>query len=76
MAFSTNEIIALVIGGLLAGILLPLGLTDLVNISNASVTVNGSATTFGAIAPASIVLILGTVIPLVIGIAVMKGFLR
>lgn len=73
--FSSNDIMALVISALLAGILLPIGITDLVSIAQASVTVNGTATTFGAIAPAVIVTLLGTVVPIVISVGVMKKFL-
>jgi lipopolysaccharide export LptBFGC system permease protein LptF len=76
MAVATKDIISLVVAALLAGILLPIGLTDLVNITNAAVTVNGSASTFGAIAPASIITLLGVVVPIVIVIGVMMGFLR
>jgi len=76
MAISTNDIIKLVVAGIMAGILLPIGLTDLVNISNAQVTVNGSAVAFSTIAPASIITLLGTVVPLVLVISVMLGFLR
>jgi len=76
MAINTNEIISLVVAALMAGILLPIGLTDLVNISNAAITVNGTASTFGAIAPASIITLLGVVVPIVIVISVMMGFLK
>lgn len=70
-----NDIMALVIGALLAGILLPIGLIDLVNITNSAVTVNGTATTFGAVAPAVVITLLGTVVPIVIAIGVMRKFL-
>lgn len=76
MALETKDIVSLVVAALLAGILLPIGLADLVNISNAALTVNGSATTFGAIAPASIVTLLGVVVPIIIVISVMLGFLK
>ena len=76
MALETKEIVSLVVAALLAGILLPIGLTDLVNIANSAVTVNGTDTTFGAIAPASITTLLGVVVPIVIVISVMMGFLK
>lgn len=76
MALETKDIVSLVVAALLAGILLPIGLTDLVNISNAAITVNGSASTFGAIAPASIITLLGVVVPIIIVISVMLGFLK
>ena len=76
MGFSSNDIIKLIIAGLMAGILLPIGLTDLVNISNAQVSVNGTAVAFSTIAPASILTLLGTVVPLVMVISVMLGFLK
>lgn len=76
MALNTKDIVSLVVAALLAGILLPIGLADLVNISNAAITVNGSASTFGAIAPASIITLLGVVVPIIIVISVMLGFLR
>ena len=76
MGLETKDIVSLVVAALLAGILLPIGLSELVNISNAVVTVNGSASTFGAIAPASIITLLGTVVPIIIVISVMMGFLK
>ena len=76
MAIETKDIISLVVAAMLAGILLPIGLSDLVNISNAAITVNGSASTFGAIAPASIITLLGVVVPIIIVISVMLGFLK
>jgi len=76
MALQTKDIVSLIVAALLAGILLPIGLTDLVNVSNAAVTVNGSASTFGAIAPASIITLLGVVVPIIIVISVMMGFLK
>lgn len=76
MAIQTKDIVSLVVAALLAGILLPIGLAELVNISNAALTVNGTATTFGAIAPASIVTLLGVVVPIIIVISVMMGFLK
>lgn len=76
MALNTQDIISLVVAALMAGILLPIGLTDLVNISNAQVMVNGTATDFGTIAPASIITLLGVVVPIVIVISVMMGFLK
>lgn len=76
MAIETKDIVSLIVAALLAGILLPIGLTDLVNVSNAAVTVNGSASTFGTIAPASIITLLGVVVPIIIVISVMMGFLK
>lgn len=76
LMINQSEIVGLVVAALLAGILLPIGLTDLVNISNAVVTVNGTGTTLGAIAPASIITLLGVVVPIVIVISVMMGFLK
>ncbi len=77
MALETKDIVSLVVAALLAGILLPIGLTDLVNISNATVNLNATTTTtFGAIAPASIITLLGVVVPIVIVISVMLGFLK
>ena len=76
MGLETKDIVSLVVAALLAGILLPIGLSELVNISNAAVVVNGSASTFGAIAPASIITLLGTVVPIIIVISVMMGFLK
>lgn len=76
MAIGTKDIVSLVVAALLAGILLPIGLADLVNISNAAITVNGSASTFGAVAPASIITLLGVVVPIIIVISVMLGFLK
>lgn len=76
MGLSSSDIVSLVIAALLVGILLPIGLIDLVNISNAAVTVNGSATTFGAVAPAVIITLAGTVVPIIIVISVLLKFLR
>ena len=75
MALSTNNIIGLMIAGLLAGILLPIGLTELVNIGSAQVTVNGSAVAFSTVAPPVIITLIGLVVPIVMAVAVMKGFL-
>lgn len=63
------------IAGLMAGILLPIGIVDLVNIANANVSVGGSTVAFSTVAPAVIITLLGLVVPIVIAIAVMKGFL-
>lgn len=81
MALETKDIIALVVAALLAGILLPIGLTDLVNVGNylvGSETV-GNITTytyFSDIAPASIITLLGVVVPIIIVIGVMMSFLK
>ena len=76
LAISQKQIVSLVIASILAGILLPIGLVDLVNIANAQVTVNGSSVNFSTVAPASIITLLGTVVPIVIVIAVLLGFLK
>jgi len=73
--FSTNDIIALMIAGLLAGILLPIGLTELVNVGNALVSVNGSDVAFSTVAPPVIITLIGLVVPIIMAVAVMKGFL-
>lgn len=75
MALSTNNIIGLMIAGLLAGILLPIGLTELVNIGNAQVSVNSTTVAFSTVAPPVIITLIGLVVPIVMAVAVMKGFL-
>ena len=75
MAIGINKIIGLMIAGLMAGILLPIGIVDLVNIANANVSVAGSSVAFSTVAPPVIITLLGLVVPIVIAIAVMKGFL-
>lgn len=76
MALKISQIMGLVLASLMAGILLPIGLVDLVNIANANVTVGGSNVAFSTVAPAVILTLLGTVLPIVIVIAVITGFLR
>lgn len=68
-----GRLFGLVLASLLAGILLPIGLGGLVDISNANVS---AGVTFGSIAPASIITLLGTVLPIVIVIVIIMDFLR
>lgn len=73
---TVNDLIALLIAGVMAGILLPIGLTGLVNIANANVTVGTEQVAFSTIAPSSILVLIGTVVPLVMVISVVRGFLK
>lgn len=75
MPLSTRDIVSLVVAALLAGILLPIGLTGLVDVGN--YVVNATAgTTFADIAPAALITLIGTVVPIIIVISVLLGFLR
>lgn len=82
MGLKTSDIIALVVGALLAGILLPIGLAPLFDVGNYLITPanatgqNESAVYFSTLAPASVMTLLGVVVPIVIVIGVMLRFLR
>ena len=82
MGFETKEIVSLVVAALLAGILIPIGLAPLIDSGNYLISafnatgVNESAVYFSTIAPSSIITLLGVVVPIIIVISVMMGFLR
>ena len=73
--FGTTDLIQIVIAGLLMGLLLPTGLTELVNIGNQMVTVNGTSVAFSTVAPAVIITLLGTVVPIVLVVNILRKFL-